>query len=77
MPNQAAIPAFGKQLRTPDYYSTVDSIISVLRPYSTLRTIAGHLNSQGLQTPSGLDWNRERVAQYLRHRNFNSTSSKE
>jgi hypothetical protein len=74
---QNAIPAFGKPLRTPDFYATLDGIISVLRPYSTLRTVSNHLNSQGLQTPAGLEWNRERVAQYVRHRKFNSTTNKE
>jgi hypothetical protein len=73
----AAIPAFGMPLRTPDYYATVDGIIAVLRPYSTLRTISNHLNSLALQTPSGKDWNRERVAQYIRHHHFNSTANKE
>jgi hypothetical protein len=74
---QQAIPAFGKALRTPDFYFTVDGIILVLRPMSTLRTIATHLNGLGIRTASGLEWNRERVAQYIRHRNLISTTFKE
>jgi hypothetical protein len=69
---QNAIPAFGKPLRMPDYYVAVDGVISILRPYSTLRTVSNHLNAQGLKTPTGLEWNRERVAQYIRHRDFRS-----
>ncbi len=72
-----AIPGFGKQLRTPDFYAIVDSIIAVLRPHSTLRTIAMHLNSQKLPTASGMEWNRERVSQYIRHRKLNATTDKE
>jgi hypothetical protein len=74
MSNQAARPAFGGQLRTPDFYSTVDGIIGVLRPMSTLRTIAIHLNGLGIRTASGLEWDRGRVAQYIRHRGLKSTN---
>lgn len=73
MPNQAAPPAFGKQLRTPDFYEQCDDIVRALRPMSTLRTIANHLNSLGIRTASGLEWNRERVSQYVRHRGIKST----
>jgi hypothetical protein len=65
---QNAVPGFGKPLRNADYYALVDEVTDGLRPFATLRSIAAKLNEQGLQTPSGLIWNRERVAQYLRHR---------
>jgi hypothetical protein len=75
MPNQAAPPAFGKQLRTPDHYQQCDDIVRALRPMSTLRTIANHMNSLGIRTASGLEWNRERVSQYIRHRGIKSTTN--
>jgi hypothetical protein len=66
--HNAAIPQFGKPLRSPDYYTTTDSILAVLRPFSSLRTCANHLNSQGMTTPAGLQWTRVNVANYLRSR---------
>jgi hypothetical protein len=60
-------PAFGGKLKTPAFYDAVNSCIRVLRPYSTLRTIANHLNSVGLKTATGLIWNRERLANYIRN----------
>ncbi len=61
-----AIPQFGGRLMTPAYYQAVASIIGVLRPASTLRTIAHHLNGAGFTTPTGLAWTRDRLANYLR-----------
>ena len=72
MPVVPAVPAFGKPLNAPSYYEAVNSIIRVLRPHSTLRTIANHLNAQCFKTPSGMDWNRMHVANYLRNRNINT-----
>lgn len=63
-----AVPGFGKQLRTPEFYAQTDEIIRALRPMSTLRRIAEHLNNLSIPTASGLTWNRERVSQYVRHR---------
>lgn len=65
MPALLATPRFGGPRNVPSYYSDLNSIVRVLRPVSTLRTIATHLNVQGFQTPSGLEWTRERLANYL------------
>jgi hypothetical protein len=71
MSTQLAPPSFGGKLNTSSYYANVNSIISVLRGASTLRTIAAHLNGMGFLTPSGLVWSRERVATYIRNKSFN------
>lgn len=63
-------PTFGGRLNTPQYYSSVDSICRMLRPAATLRTIANHLNAAGFKTPSGLIWDRQRVANYLRNKSI-------
>jgi len=68
MAHQNAIPAFGKPLKSPEYYATCDGIINTLRPYSTLRTVAAHLNSLGLRTPGDLEWHRLHVSNYIRQR---------
>jgi hypothetical protein len=60
-----ARPAFGAKQNLPEYYTAVNSIISVLRETATLRTIAAHLNKQAFVTPTGKPWTRERVATYL------------
>jgi hypothetical protein len=62
----AAIPQFGGKLDTAAYYDAVTSIIKVMRPMATLRTVADHLKLAGFVTPSGLTWNRERLANFLR-----------
>jgi hypothetical protein len=51
---------------TDDYYVAVNSIVSVLREHSTLAVISDHLNAQKFKTPSGLDWNRDRLSSYLK-----------
>lgn len=71
---QNAKPAFGGRHKTPDWYEQVNSVIRVLREHSTLRVIANHLNAQLFTTPSGLEWNRERLAAYLKTSNINSTN---
>lgn len=63
-----SIPEFGKPLQDASFYTTIDGIVNTLRPYSTLRTVAQHLNSLGLRTPSGLEWHRMHVANYIRAR---------
>lgn len=60
-----AVPAFGSRLNTQPYYDSLNAIIATLRPATTLRTIADHLNSAGFTTPSGKPFTRERVANYL------------
>jgi hypothetical protein len=68
MSSMHSIPSFGRPLRSSDYYELVDGLISTLRPHSTLRAVANHLQAAGLRTPSNLDWTRMRVAQYVRNR---------
>lgn len=62
-----APPSFGGRLNKDDYYNTVNGIINVLRPASSLRVIANHLTKAGFQTASGLEWNRHRVSDYIRN----------
>lgn len=64
-------PTFGGRLQAPDFYIAVSNIVAVLRDYSTLTTIAGHLNAQGFQSPSGKPWNKTRVANFVRSRHYN------
>ena len=63
-----ARPAFGRPLMNPQYYEQVDSILRVLRPVATLRVLADHLTKAGFTTPSGKQWDRIKVATYLRGR---------
>jgi hypothetical protein len=71
LPIQKRIPGFGQKLMNDDYFVAVNSIIAVLRPHSTLRTIAGALAQQGFTTPSGLPFTRERLASYLKMNKLN------
>jgi hypothetical protein len=65
--NQYAIsPSFGGKLQSPAYYAGCNSIIATLRKMATLRTISNHLNRAGFLTPTGLEWNKDRLANYLR-----------
>lgn len=75
MSARSAIPRFGAPYCTPAYYQTVDGILAVLRPCSTLRTIAAHLTAQNLRTPSGLSWDRRRVASYIRNRKLDTNTT--
>lgn len=61
-----ARPGFGTRRKTATYYELVNQTISSLRATKSLRTIADALNSQGLTTPRGMFWSRERVSTYLR-----------
>lgn len=61
-----AKPKFGGTLQTPEYYADVSNVLNVLREYSTLNTMADHLNAQGFVTPSGKPFNKQRVANFLR-----------
>lgn len=63
---QKAIPLFGQKLRPSSFYETVSGIVSTLRPYSSLKTVAAHLNGLGLTTPKGLPWSKTAVANYIR-----------
>lgn len=69
---RSAIPRFGAPYCPPAYYEMCDSILAALRPYSTLRACAAHLTAQNLLTPSGLPWDRRRVASYIRNRKLST-----
>lgn len=75
MPMHKAVPEFGKPLRDAEFYKITDGIISTLRPFSTLRTCAQHLNSLGMRTPSGLEWHRMHVANYIRQRGLSTNTN--
>lgn len=59
-------PEFGGRKQSPEYYTAVSSIVFVLREYSSLSTIAGHLAQQGFLSPSGKPWTKYRLANFLR-----------
>lgn len=61
-----ARPGWGTKRKTEIYYQRVNETISSLRATKSLRIIANVLNSQGLTTPRGMTWSRERVSTYLR-----------
>jgi hypothetical protein len=66
-------PGFGEPLNPPSYYAEVSSIITVLRDYSTLKTIAGHLHAQGFLSPAGKEFTKQHVANFLRSPHYIST----
>lgn len=63
---QKAIPLFGQKVRPLSYYETISGIVSTLRPYSSLKTVADHLNRMNFTTPNGLSWSKHSVANYIR-----------
>jgi hypothetical protein len=65
-------PKFGKPRMQPEYYTTINGIISVLRDTATLKVIANHLNSAGTTTPTGLQWSKPRLANYLNKNDLTS-----
>ena len=66
MPVLTARPQFGGKLNVDSYYREVNAVIKVLRPTASLRIISEHLNGQGFKTPTGLDWNRDRLANHIK-----------
>lgn len=60
-------PLFGGKVNHETYYVAVSSIVSKLRPTSSLRTIANCLNQSGYKTPTGLIFTRDRVATYIKN----------
>lgn len=56
---------FGGKLQTPEFYSATNGFINTLRNVASLRTIADALNQAGFSTPSGMMWNKGRLANYL------------
>lgn len=71
MSSNNRVPAFGGKKKQDDYYTSVNSIINVLRPKATLAVIAEHLNRASFTTPTNLTWNRSRVASYLQSTSYN------
>jgi hypothetical protein len=69
-----AIPGFGSPKQTPEYYELISAQISVLRPYSTLKTISDHLNSAGFRAPSGMKFNKQAVANFMRSPHFKQSN---
>ncbi|MQA37849.1 hypothetical protein [Rugamonas aquatica] len=67
MPALQAPPTFGGKLNNDRYYEAVMNTINALRPASSLRAIANHLTAAGFLTPTGLPWNRLRVAAFIRN----------
>lgn len=61
-----AVPAFGGRRKTEAYYTMVSNIVRVLKDKASLSTISLHLNAQGLTTPTGLPFNRFRLARYIK-----------
>lgn len=71
-------PQFGGKLRSDEYFSAVNTVIATLRNRATLRTICLHLNALNLTTPSGLEFNRARLANYLQQNEISTiTNEKE
>jgi len=59
-------PTFGGCLRPHAYYIQINALVCALRETSTLNAICAALNTAGLTTPSGLSWNKVRLANFLR-----------
>ena len=62
----AAYPAYGGRLRTPEFYEQTNKIVNTLRGRVSLAVIARHLTNQKFQTPSGKEWTKDRLAAYLK-----------
>jgi hypothetical protein len=59
-------PTFGGRKQHSTYYGAVNAIVCQLRETHTLRAISETLNGSGFTTPSGLPFNRLRLANYIR-----------
>ncbi len=69
-------PAFGKPRMSPGYFDEVDQIIATLRDTATLNAIAMYLNKCNFTTPTGMDWDRNRLSSYIYTR-ARTTTTKE
>jgi len=67
MHDQRATPGFHAKLRTPEYYETVITTIKQHRRQVTLREVAAKLNAKSLTTPTGLIWDRQKLASFIRN----------
>lgn len=65
MYEKRATPAFHGRLRQPDFYTAAVTIIKQHRRLMTLREVAEKLNAASLTTPTGLSWNRARLANFI------------
>lgn len=65
MTDLLATPRFGGPRNIPSYYENVSAIVLAMRPKFTLRAICYQLNAQNLKTPSGLEWSRTRLANFI------------
>ena len=59
-------PTFGGSLQPSIYYIQISSFVSPLRDKLTLKAIGDALNNAGFRTPSGLLWNKVRLANFLK-----------
>jgi hypothetical protein len=57
---------FGGKRFTTQYYTAVTAICKLLKPTATLAVIAKALNDASFTTPTGKEWNRKRVSDFLR-----------
>lgn len=65
MHEERATPAFHGKLRQPEFYEAAVTIIKRHRRLVTLREVAEKLNAANLTTPTGLSWNRARLANFI------------
>jgi hypothetical protein len=61
-----AQPRFGGKRNVDTYYEAVTNVVRHMRPTSTLRAICYQLNAFGYKTPSGLEFTRDRLANFIR-----------
>lgn len=65
-----AAPAFHGKHRLPAYYEALATQIKLHRRTITLRELAEKLNAARLTTPTGLLWDRARLANHIRNSNI-------
>lgn len=68
MLNPQARPAFASKKMQPAYYAQITAYVQSLQPTKTLRQIADLLNQAGYRSPTGLPFDRQRVANIMRSR---------
>ena len=68
---------FGGKHMPATYYDELQRLIAELQPASTLRSLSDVLNGKNLTTPTGLKWNKSRLANFIRLANKKINSTKE
>lgn len=58
--------SFGGKHQPDTYYQEVLAFIFKLKPVSTLRSLSDALNEAGFTTPTGLAWDKPRLANFIR-----------